>query len=89
MGEELLVGRFPQACAQIAVHSQAYRAELAKQRVMQKSLEGRQAVLTLDKQGVAISRAQVGARLSKPPILRRLEGKATWRVICRERGLEL
>lgn len=89
VGEKFLVGRFPQECAQIATQYQAYRAERAKQRVTQECLEVRQAVLTLDKQGVAISRSQVVARLSKPNILRRPEGKATWHAICRERGLEL
>ncbi len=88
VGEKFLVGRFPQECAQIATHYQAYRAEHAKQRVTQECLEVRQAVLTLDKQGEAISRSQVIALLSNPHILRRPEGKATWHTICRERGLE-
>ena len=88
VGEKFLVGRFPQECAQITMHYQAYRAGRAKQRVTQECLEVRQAVLTLDKQGVAISRSQVAARLSNPHILRRPEGKATWHAICRERGLE-
>ena len=88
VGEKFLVGRFPQECAQIATHYQAYRAERAKQRAMQECLEVRQAVLTLDKQEVAISRSQVIALLSNPHILRRPEGKATWHAIRRERGLE-
>ena len=88
VGEKFLVGRFPQECAQIATQYQAYRAERAKQRAMQECLEVRQAVLTLDKQEVAISRSQVIALLSNPHILRRPEGKATWHAIRRERGLE-
>ncbi len=88
VGEKFLAGRFPQECSQITAQYLEYRAERAKQRVMQECAEVRQAVLTLDKQGVAISRSQVAALLSNPNILRRPEGKATWQAICRERGLE-
>jgi TniQ len=88
VGEKFLAGRFPQECSQITAQYLEYRAERAKQRVMQECAEVRQAVLTLDKQGVAISRSQIAALLSNPNILRRPEGKATWQAICRERGLE-
>ncbi len=89
VGEKFLAGRFPHECAQITAQYLEYRAERGKQRVMQECAEVRQAVLTLDKQGVPISRSQVAALLSNPNILRRPEGKATWQAICRERGLEL
>jgi len=88
VGEKFLVGRFPHECAQITAQYQVYRAERAKQRVTQECAEVRQAVLTLDNQGVALSRPQVAALLSNPNILRRPEGKATWHALCRERGLE-
>jgi hypothetical protein len=88
VGEKFLVGRFPHECAQIAAQYQAYRAGRAKQRVTQECAEVRQAVLTLDNQGAAISRSQVAALLSTPNILRRPEGKATWQAICHERGLD-
>ena len=88
VGEKFLVGRFPQECAQITAQYLEYRAERAKQRVMQECAEVRQAALTLDNQGVALSRSQVAALLSNSNILRRPEGKATWQAICRERGLE-
>ncbi len=88
VGEKFLVGRFPQECAQITAQYQADRAERAKQRVTQECDEVRQAVLTLDNRGVALSRSQVAALLSNPNILRRPEGKATWQALCRERGLE-
>ncbi len=89
VGEKFLAGRFPQECAQITAQYLEYRAERAKQRVMQECAEVRQAVRTLDNQGVALSRSQVAALLSNPNILRRPEGKATWQALCRERGLEL
>jgi hypothetical protein len=88
VGEKFLAGRFPQECARIASQYLEHRAERAKQRVTQECAEVRQAVLTLDRQGVPISRSQVIALLSNPNILRRPEGKATWQAICRERGLE-
>ncbi len=88
VGEKFLVGRFPHECAQITAQYQVSRAERAKQRVMQECAEVRQAVLTLDNQGVALSRSQVAALLSNPNILRRPEGKAAWRALCHERGLE-
>lgn len=88
VGEKFLAGRFPQECAQITAQYLEYRAERAKQRVMQECAEVRQAVLTLDKQGVTVSRSQVVGLLSNPNTLRRPEGKATWQAICRERGLE-
>jgi len=88
VGEKFLVGRFPHECAQITAQYQVYRAERAKQRVMQECAEVRQVVLTLDNQGVALSRSQVAALLSNPNILRRPEGKAAWRALCHERGLE-
>ena len=88
VGEKFLVGRFPQECAQIATQYQVYRAERARQKAAQECAEVRQAVLTLDNQGVALSRSQVAALLSNPNILRRPEGKATWQALCRERGLE-
>ncbi|SRR5713226_784991 len=88
VGEKFLVGRFPQECAQITAQYQVYRAEQAKRRVTQECEEVRQAVLTLDNQGVALSRSQVAALLSNPNILRRPEGKATWQALCRERGLD-
>ena len=89
VGEKFLVGRFPQECSQITVQYLEYRAERAKLRVMSECAEVRQAALTLDKQGLALSRSQVAALLSNPNILRRPEGKATWQALCRERGLEL
>jgi hypothetical protein len=88
VGEKFLAGRFPQECAQITTQYLEYRAERAKQRVMQECAEVQQAVLTLDNQGVALSCSQVAALLSNPNILRRPEGKATWQALCRERGLE-
>ncbi len=88
VGEKFLVGRFPQECSQITVQYLEYRAERAKLRVMSECAEVRQAALTLDKQGLALSRSQVAALLSNPNILRRPEGRATWQAICRERGLE-
>jgi hypothetical protein len=88
VGEKFLAGRFPQECTQITAQYLEYRAERAKQRVMQECAEVRQAALTLDKQGVALSRSQVAAMLSNPNILRRPEGKATWQALCRERGIE-
>jgi hypothetical protein len=88
VGEKFLAGRFPQECAQITAQYLEYRAERAKQRVVQECAEVRQAVLTLDNLGVALGHAQVAAFLSNPNILRRPEGKATWQALCRERGLE-
>ncbi len=88
VGEKFLVGRFPQECAQITAQYRVYRAERAKRRVTQECEEVRRAVLTLDNQGVVLSRSQVTALLSNPNILRRPEGKATWQALCRERGLE-
>jgi TniQ len=88
VGEKFLVGRFPLECAQITAQYQAYRTERAKQKAALECAEVRRAVLTLDNQGVAISRSQVAALLSNPNILRRPEGKATWHALCRERGLE-
>jgi hypothetical protein len=88
VGEKFLAGRFPQECAQITAQYLEYRAERAKQRVMQECAEVQQAVLTLGNRGVALSRSQVAALLSNPNILRRPEGKATWQALCRERGLE-
>ena len=88
VGEKFLVGRFPGECAQITAQYLEYRAERAKQRVMLECAEVRQAALTLDKQGVALSRSQVAALLSNPNILRRPEGRVTWQALCRERGLE-
>lgn len=88
VGEKFLAGRFPGECAQITAQYLEHRAERAKQRVIQECDEVRQAVLTLDNQGVALSHAQVAALLSNPNILRRPEGKATWQALRRERGLE-
>ena len=88
VGEKFLVGRFPHECAQINAQYQVYRAERAKQRVAQECAEVRQAVLTLEDQRTTISRLQVAALLSNPNILRRPEGKAMWRTLCRERGIE-
>jgi hypothetical protein len=88
VGEKFLVGRFPHECAQVNAQYQGYRAERAKQRVAQECAEVRQAVLTLENQRTTISRLQVAALLSNPNILRRPEGKAMWRTLCRERGIE-
>jgi hypothetical protein len=88
VGEKFLAGRFPQECTQITTQYREYRAERAKQRVMQECAEVRQAAITLDKQGVALSHSQVAAMLSNPNILRRPEGKAIWQALCRERGIE-
>jgi hypothetical protein len=88
VGEKFLVGRFPQECSQITAHYLEDRAERAKKRVMLECAEIRQVVLTLDEQGIPLSRPQVVALLSNPNIIRRPEAKVTWQAICRERGLE-
>jgi hypothetical protein len=88
VGEKFLAGRFPHECAQITTQYQVYRAKRARQKAAQECAEVRQAVLTLDKQGVVLSRSQVAALLSNPNILRRPEGKAIWQALCCERGLE-
>ena len=88
VGEKFLVGRFPNACAQILAQYQASRAERAKQRVVRECAEVEQAVRTLDEQGIPLSRSQVVTLLSNPNILRRPEARARWQALCRERGLE-
>ncbi len=88
VGEKFLTGRFPGECAQILAQYQNARTERAKQRVGRECAEVEQAVRTLDKQGIPLSRSQVVPLLSNPNILRRPEARARWQALCRERGLE-
>src|SRR5258708_4541322 len=88
VGEKFLTGRFPGECAQILAQYQNARTERAKQRVGRECAEVEQAVRTLDKQGIPLSRSQVVPLLSNPNILRRPEARARWQALCPERGLE-
>ena len=68
VGEKFLAGRFPHECAQITAQYQVSRTERAKRRVARECAEVEQAVRTLDKQGIPLSRSQIVALLSNPNI---------------------
>ena len=88
VGEKYLVGRFPQACAEITTQYLAHRAGRAKERVERECNEVRQTMFTLQQQGIIPTVTQVAARLSDPNILRRPEGKAVWRALRHEFEIE-
>lgn len=81
VGEKFLAGRFPHECAQITAHYQAYRAEQARQRVMNECDEVQRVMYALHEQGTTPTLASVAARLSNPHIIRRPEAQARWRAI--------
>ena len=88
VGSRTLVYHFPQECALITARYQVYRAEQARQRMIQKCDEVRQTTIMLYAQRTNPSARQVSSLLSDPDMMRTPEGLTTWHAARRELGLE-
>lgn len=88
LGARTLIYHFPQECALVTTHFQAYRAEQARMRMEQGCSEVRQATLMLYSEGINPSAKHVTKKLSDSGVMRTPEGLTAWHAARCELGLE-